>query len=210
MKMLNFNDLSDSHLFKMGCLEYDKENNQVVTTINNPVAGFDVSRVTLEHIEREINNRTTIRELPRIFPTLFRLLNQGVPEQFHDMLINQWIETSNLERNVDELSYCSLLLIQAPGTTIGNTKYNMLGKQSLIYCYRYDESKLVNDRNSGLIEVDYPDNDKIVFTLHDDIFNTSYSNEWRFYWVYDYINKMIIPESATTGFYKLTWGNNEF
>jgi hypothetical protein len=125
--------------------------------------------------------------------------------EFKKEIGRQWVEVSNIIKQLPMKPKSSMLLINKPGVVIPKHQHGK--KQTLTFCYKFDDDKSSVFENSCLIlgkdgerQVNFIDSNKFYFMFRDDIPHEVRSNEWRFFWFHDYTEYMDIPDSLDIPF----------
>jgi hypothetical protein len=117
--------------------------------------------------------------------------NNYLPDEFRLMLYNQWAEVNSVVKKTEATIISSELFVIPPG--MGVQKHKHVGvKQTLTFGFKFSDTKISNrnstlsvwDSNNVEIVFEYP-TDKFYFTLDDEIYHSTYCDEWSFFWFFD-------------------------
>lgn len=125
--------------------------------------------------------------------------------EFKKEIARQWLEVSSIIEKLDKKPRFSALLINEPGLVI--PKHSHIFKQTLTFCYKFDDEKVNVFDNSCFIlgengerQVNFTDDNKYYFTFYDGLPHEVRSNEWRFFWFHDYAEYVDIPKESDIDF----------
>ena len=198
---MNFENLRKSSFFKFGKLRFDASS---LTIIEKDVANYDTLCFTTvnEDIWNNIDTPSSFAGKGGTYPLphLRRILTSGLIEtDVKYALCSQWIEVNKvLEKMQGTGVIHSLLLIQPPGTIV--PRHAHACKQTITFCYKFDDEKLENGDKSHFVvgssdtRIDMIQDDKFCFMFRDSKPHSTYTNEWRFWWFFDYDRYLEFPK----------------
>jgi hypothetical protein len=129
---------------------------------------------------------------------------------FRKLIKSQWIEISDIcesivSKNKKESNNFkmirSALIITGPGTKVNPHRHNC--PQVLTLCYKLSQRD--NDMEPSHLKIgdnlthkiNFPDEDKLVFSIKNDPLHEVSSSEWRFWWINDFSDYFDIPENLS-------------
>lgn len=126
--------------------------------------------------------------------------------QFKKEITRQWMEVTDIVERLDKSPVSSMLVISQPGDII--PKHCHYKKQTLTFCYKFDNDKLDSFDNSCIIvgpennetQVNFDNSHKVYFTFLDNLAHGIKSNEWRFFWLNDFDEYVTIPKESEINF----------
>ena len=222
---MNFTEFKESHFFYAGRGRYNIEYNDFgfetfamfdsyplrMLSSRDPVITQYIppwhKRITIVHLIHALEMVTTDRNG-----------KDWIPEEFRQVIKNQWIEVSDILHSIVDKKQLegsnkdfrimhSKLLITEPGFPIGQHIHQC--PQTLTVCYRLSENKLKSAEPShfkmgkDMLQNSYfPDADKFIFTMIDDPYHEVNSNEWRFWWFNDFSDYFDLPEGLPMHYWK--------
>jgi hypothetical protein len=198
--MLDFNALKNSIFYKVGSIQYEISKS---VPIVNEIAAYDIARtgdISMMNIPRYSRSGYSIK------PHLSRLIGPDAPTEFNVLLLDQWKEITERVVDIERESFLGTMIIQPPGTKIYKHRHAINTRQILTYCYRFSQDRIDSQVKSHLTVdkhdtvVDFPDEDKVVFTFIGNDYHSAISNEWRIYWSYDFDKRFEITSNMTEGF----------
>ena len=200
---MDFDALRNSQFYKLGQLSY---NFSTDTVFSAPFASYDIgSKSELMSVMPKKNYSSSRGSIK---PHLYRLMGTEMPTEFLDLISSQWLDMLERIKHIDEQSLLSTFVIQSPGSTIPRHGHLPTTKQILTYCFRFKEQAIESADKSHMNvgpdeqqrRVDFIDEDKIVFTILDNQKHDATTNEWRFFWVFDFQKKFELTGPLVDGF----------
>jgi hypothetical protein len=126
---------------------------------------------------------------------------------FKKEITRQWIEVNAIIESLNQKPKFSMLVISEPGVAIPKHVHNVSVKQTLTFCYTFhDEKNNVFDNSCFIVgkneerQVNFPNSDKFYFTFLDRLPHGLCSNEWNFFWSYDYSDYVDLPKESDIDF----------
>ena len=132
-----------------------------------------------------------------------------LPADSRQEIARQWTEVTNciksLNRSDNQLE--SLFIPQEPGQLIPIHKHIIESKQIITFCYTFnDESNIISEKPNGCTTykedsktidkfITYPDQGKCYFEITNNKPHASYSDKWRFFWIYDLSSCQELPDT---------------
>jgi hypothetical protein len=134
-----------------------------------------------------------------------------LPMEFRNEIISQWTRVKQalelMKIDVDNTE--SFMLIQRPCLLIPSHNHPNT-PTVLTFCFSYESSNptgfqkqskqelVVSSKHTpnNTISYEYPDNyEPTYFTFTDEMWHSSYTNHWKFFWVYDLTTPVEVPKS---------------
>jgi hypothetical protein len=204
--MIDFNALLNSHLFKLGTIAYFKPEERL---FHSTVASFDI----VSSPERMLD------EGPKPFkgsdisvnPHLYRIIDYTNIAGVNEVLIAQWREVQNIVSQLPLKPHAGLLIMEPAGVPVRYHTHSHITKQILSFSYCWPETAVDNTERSHLIvgsefkKAYFPDSVKAVSRFFDNDRHGAMSNEWRFYWAYDFDGYFDVPDELIQDFTKFNW-----
>lgn len=218
---MNFDEFKSSSFYKLGTIRYNCLDDTVMEYSPNRPPTYNITEQNFDNFDLLKSNSYYLPE-NGIFSiaTLYRALESKpiivdkpkfIPTEFRDLLIEQWSEVNSIIQSMMK-SYVGeskiikgFLLISEPGLSV-KLHDHAKTSQTITFCYRlsinqnsdseksYIEVAHNNYKSIGKsVKVYYPDSDKIMFSLKGDPLHGSVSNEWRFFWAYDFDGLVPVP-----------------
>lgn len=138
-------------------------------------------------------------------------INNFLPMEFREEIATQWTEVTNciMSLNRPDLPRESFFLIQEPGMYVPKHSHTAGCSQTITFCFTLEDDSINNtepDRKSNFTiykedkteiekSVLYPDTGKFYFEIVDNKLHDSYSDKWRFFWLYDFSNYQEVPDT---------------
>ena len=208
--MINLTTFKNDSFFKSGQVYVDTSSGRVGRTHDTSILDISYSPniTSLDYIQE-------IKDFNHVFgfkdsygPTSasrssFKYSLDAAKPEVKRFIIEQWQEVETImSEYVDKIAY-SLLVIQVPGSTVSPHAHRANIKQTITFCFKFDEAA-VQDKESGLFVHNknvefhsYGNSDKVLIIMNDNPIHSSYSREWRFYWVYDLNEKIDVIKTAS-------------
>jgi hypothetical protein len=134
--------------------------------------------------------------------SLARHLDPTVKLPLRTAIINQWAETYEVVNRIPVIPSTVHFAMQPPAAPWKKHNHSMDCKQTLTFCYTFDEHSINNPEPSRFVinnnGIDYSfiyPKDKFYFTFRDNMLHESISNEWRFFWIFDFDQYIDIPDT---------------
>ena len=221
---MDFTKFKESYFYRSGLVRYDIVNHRIITpTSKNPEweryspifrtspmmtpssKNLDIQEYTIPHNQIGVIHLLDAIRLNLHDPN--ENINWLSPD-FRAMIKSQWIEVSDVcesiiskykkESNSFELIR-SALIITGPGVKINPHKHAC--KQVVTLCYKLSDQEDNMEPSHMKIGADlsniinFPDGDKIIFSIKNDPQHEVISSEWRFWWVNDFSDCFDLPEN---------------
>lgn len=216
---MNFDEFKDSSFYKLGTVRYNFLDNTTLGYSLKRAPTYNITEQDFDNLELLKSNNYylpdhgifSIASLYRMLEAKPILIDQPkfIPDEFRDILIEQWKEVNSIVRLINSAKIIKgFLLISEPGAPI-MLHNHAITSQTITFCYRlsinqnsdseksYIEVAHNNYKSIGKsVKVYYPDSDKIMFSLRGDPLHGSLSNEWRFFWAYDFAGSVTVPTNT--------------
>lgn len=198
---IDFYNLIASAFFYIGTTAMTPDENKNMVYQKRDVSLFDAyCNVTPTSI-RELHNKTYRSSEAYMGASLARALDPSVRQNLRTAIIDQWAETYDIVNSLSVKPSLVHFAMQPPGAHWGRHTHSIDCKQILTFCYSYNDCRIENEEpsrfiietNKGDISFVYP-NGSFYFTFRDNPIHQSISNEWRFFWIYDFAEYVEIPE----------------
>jgi hypothetical protein len=197
--MLDFDTFSKSQFVMIG-----------KKTVNN-VTGIssDSSYSTYDATPLDINTIITLRDggvwrsgADNRLPSLIRSIDYKMDHDFKKMILDQWIESLTLLSTLPTVPFQFTLAIQSPNSDIPIHSHHKRTKQTLTFCFSFDEYRRESDVPSRIIlypEYETPrffefkqNSPRTLIQIDENILHSAETKEWRFYWIADFSEKTLI------------------
>jgi len=209
---MNFKRFKDSAFVNLGHSRFDYQTGTYF--LNKPSILFETS-IFLRFHHDEINNFNELENKPGGFDKSQALVHLKkallindplfLDIEFKKEIARQWLETSTIIDTLEKKPKWSILLINEPGIVV--PKHTHKFQQTLTFCYTFEDEKANVFDNSCLIlgsngerKVNFTNDKKSYFTILDFLPHEVRSNEWRFFWVYDFDEYVSIPKEDEIDF----------
>lgn len=219
---IDLSNLLNDNLFKAGCLSYYSTGNVNDGTCHKsfPNCQYDVSMLEVSQIPILGFLDPSVNMDPSFpCPHLSRAIHV-LKSDYTDLIVQQWTEVAKIIKSLDKNPYSSSLFMIPPGWKVGRHKHSggCYGgcKQIITFCYTFNSGKITGERPSSLIMgddpyiVNFPEQEKVVFTMLDDERHGTESNEWRFFWVYSYNDYVTLDRKLLDNFYLMEFDKHRF
>lgn len=136
-----------------------------------------------------------------------KLTTLEMPLEFSSSIIDQYLEVTSKINLVPLIPMEGYLGIQSPGSMIPKHDHGN-AKQILTYGYRLSDSLIDSTTYSGIRMgpdnhervISYRNSDKFMFTILENEIHSSYSNEWRVFWIYNFHKNFELTNDLISGF----------
>lgn len=198
---IDFSYLIGSTFFYTGTNAMAPDENKKASYQKREIPLFDAYCGVTPTTIRDLHNKTYRSAEAYTGASLARALDPSVKKCVKTAVIDQWAETYDI---VDSLSVKPGLVhfaMQAPGADWGRHIHSVDCKQTITFCYSYKDycieseepSRFIVETDKGDVSFPYPDG-AFYFTFRDNPRHQSISNEWRFFWIYDFAEYVDVPE----------------
>jgi hypothetical protein len=209
---MDFKRFKDSGFINLGHCRFDYQTSTYFLYKINVL--FETS-ISLRFEQHEINNFNQLENKPSGFDKSQALVHLKkallindplfLDIEFKKEIARQWLETSTIIEKLDKKPRWSILLITEPGIVV--SKHTHKFQQTLTFCYKFDDERADVFEDSCFIlgpngerQVNFTDDNKFYFTFLDYLPHEVRSNEWRFFWVYDFDEYITIPKEDEIDF----------
>jgi hypothetical protein len=193
---MNLQEFRKNRLFKIGCLNYDRDTD---TVFSHSLASFDTTIVD-DELLLKIRERDYQNVAMPVGPALSRALDSTVGDENRKALIDQWREVEAIVSALPVRPYVANLIVQPPAGADRLHTHAKVCKQTMTFCFTYTEESIESSSESHLFISDtivpYTNEHKIMFSFRDNPKHRSVSNEWRFFWVYDFDKYVEVPSNT--------------
>ena len=197
---LDFHYLRSSRFFAGGTYVVALDEHKVMSAQQREVSLFDALCHPSSSI-RDLHSKNYASSESYFGASLERALDPTVRSPFKDIIIDQWAETYNVIDKLGVAPKSVHFAMQPPGAFWKKHIHSVDCKQTLTFCYGFAEQAIDSDKPSRFVvdngvehEFVYPSN-KCYFTFRGNLAHQSVSNEWRFFWIYDFDQHIEVPES---------------
>jgi hypothetical protein len=198
---LDFSYLRSSRFFEYGTYTLFIDENKKMSALQRDVSLFDALCYPPSYSIRDLHSKNYASAESYFGASLERSLDPTLKFPFRDMIIDQWAETYDVVNRLKVRPKSVHFAMQPPGAFWNKHIHSVDCNQTLTFCYGFTEQAIDADEPSGFI-VDngtehrfvYPD-DKFYFTFKGNLAHRSISNEWRFFWIYDFDQHIEVPDS---------------
>jgi len=201
---INFADFRNSQFFKdvssfmkaiKGLHEYKHTEGHLA---------FNVLTIDNDYIIKRKNQNLTLTDNLHVLkqacfiPHLHFFLNSPyIPENFKNLIIDQWIEVETVIQTISQRPIYSLLLICEPGANVDYHDHGNDCKQTITFNYKFFEEKDDSIEDTVVVlndnKIKMPEIKKTYFTMIDNPRHAARFKEWNFLWVYDFNDYINIP-----------------
>lgn len=203
---INFQELRSSHLYQLGTLSYLRKTD---TLFRSEIASFDIvsspERILVEPLRQYRSCDISVNT------HLYRLLDNTNPPGVTELLVEQWKEVQTIVNQLPLKPHAGLMIMQPAGVPVRDHIHGGPTKQILTFTYCFPETRIENNEPSHLLVGDeprkeyFPDSNKAISMFLDNERHATFSNEWRFYWAYDFANYFEVPDELISEFSKFNW-----
>jgi hypothetical protein len=201
---LDFHYLQSSRFFQLGSYSLEFNENKEGFAQKREVSLFDAFWYPPLYSIFDLHSKEYASSEGYFGASLERALDPTVKLSVRNTIVNQWNETYNVVNKLNVSPKAVHFAIQPPGASWKKHTHSTNCKQTLTFCYMFTEQAISGDNHSRFI-VDngtehsfvYPSN-RFYFTFKDNLKHQSISNEWRFFWIYDFDQYIDIPNSDFT------------
>ena len=220
---MNFISLKESNFLTKGKIRYLPAERQFY--LDNLQACMYVTGLFLPPTCQEDIDEIVNCALPSKVITLLHIqkalkINNFLPIEFRKEIARQWAEVTNCLTSLNRSDFPgeSFFLIQEPGMYIAKHSHNIGCSQSVTFCFTLEDDSISIetgfddwhyqnfDKKSNFtiykkdkIEIEksvlYPDTGKFYFEITDNKVHDSYSDKWRFFWIYDFSKYEKLPDT---------------
>ena len=215
---MNFDLFKNSSFYKLGTVRYSFLDDTTLGYSFKRAPTYNITEQDFDNLDYLKSNSYYLPD-HGIFSltSLYRMLESKpmvpdqpkfIPDEFRDILIEQWKEVISIVRKINSAKIIKgFLLISEPGSPVMLHDHSRTS-QTITFCYRLSTNQNSNVEKSYIevahndyqphegtksVKVYYPDSDKILFSLRGDPLHGSLSNEWRFFWAYDFAGSVTVP-----------------
>ena len=120
-----------------------------------------------------------------------------IPAAFKDEITAQYIQITDITRQLSTTLFRMILLICSPGTRMGTHVHRC--EQTVTFLWKYQDEKIEGEPSrlemgfKSRHKVYFPNSDKIMFSFRGDPPHDAITNEWSFFWVCDFNDRFDIP-----------------
>lgn len=198
---LDFHYLQSSRFFQFGSYSLEFDENKECFVQKREVSLFDALWYPPSYSISDLHSKEYASSEGYFGASLERALDPTVKLPVRNTIVNQWNETYNTVNKLNVSPKVVHFAMQPPGALWNKHTHSVNCKQTLTFCYKFDEFAISNDEPSRFV-VDngtehsfvYPGN-RFYFTFKDNLKHQSISNEWRFFWIYDFDQYIDVPDS---------------
>jgi hypothetical protein len=198
---LDFHYLQASRFFEYGTYTLFIDENKKMSPLRREVSLFDALCHPPSQSIRDLHSKNYASAESYFGASLERSLDPTLKSPFRDMIIDQWAETYDIVNRLNVGPKSAHFAMQPPGSFWKKHIHSTDCKQTLTFCYGFTEQAIEADNPSRFVvdngvehEFVYPSN-RFYFTFRDNLAHRSISNEWRFFWIYDFDQHVEVPES---------------
>lgn len=214
MSNLDFKEFRNHLMFKTGCVAYNQKTGEFYT---KDTACYDALIVDESHLDL-----LEVRKYPitveSVMPALARLIDAKNPRGFQQEIVKQWREVTSIVKSTGVQPTNSLFVVMPPGTKLIKHKHEPIAKQILVFGYKYDDEKIENAEQPTRMYIGengertwyFPDDHKIILTMKGNPSHEPFTNEWRFFWTFDFPEYVTLDESVFSEFTKTELDENKF
>jgi hypothetical protein len=198
---LDFHYLQSSRFFQFGSYSLEFNENKEGSAQKREVSLFDSLWYPPSYSISDLHSKNYVSSEGYFGASLERALDPTVRLPVRNTIVSQWNETYNIVNKIKVRPKAAHFAMQPPGADWKKHDHSTNCKQILTFCYKFDEFAISNNEPSRFI-IDngiehtfiYPNN-KFYYTFRDNLFHKSISNEWRFFWIYDFDQYIDVPDS---------------
>ena len=201
---LDFNYLRASRFFEYGAHTLTVDENKKMSALRRDVALFDALCYLTPQTIRDLHLKKYASAESYFGASLERSLDPTVKSEFKDMIVDQCAETYDVVNKLNVRPKAVHFAMQPPGAFWKKHTHSVDCKQTVTFSYGFSEQAITSDEPSRFIvdngkehEFVYPSN-KFYFTFRDNLAHKSISNEWRFFWIYDFDQYVDVEASEFT------------
>jgi len=198
---LDFQYLQSSRFFQFGSYSLEFSENKEGSAQKRNISLFDAFWYPPTYSISDLHSKNYVSSEGYFGASLERALDPTVKLSVRNTIVNQWNETYNVVNKLNVSPKAVHFAIQPPGALWKKHTHSINCKQTLTFCYGFTEQAISGDNPSRFV-VDngteysfvYPGN-RFYFTFKDNLKHQSISNEWRFFWIYDFDQYIDVPDS---------------
>jgi hypothetical protein len=191
---IDFEALKSTPFYKLGRVLYDPESDSI---IESPMCFYYAMNHTMEDIRAKKNEPLSTERWNHPSPPLHKFLSDSLPSNLKQVILDQWIEVGSIVEGLGVKPITAHFVILPAGKNVITHRHMPICKHILTFMYRFMENS-INTYDSSYLDINrkvqiYPDTDKVCFSIYDNLPHSSVSNEWRFFWVYDFDQYVNVP-----------------
>ncbi len=198
---LDFHYLRVCKFFETGQYSFSLDNDGKLHVQKREVSLFDAHCYPSPHSIRALHEKKYQTSEAYLGASLSRALDSTVKETVRTAIIDQWAETYDIVNRLNVEPNSVHFAIQPPGAEWNKHNHSIDCKQTLTFCYTFNEYAIEGQGESKFVvenEIEYDfifPKDKFYFTFRNNLLHKSISNEWRFFWIFDFDRYIDIPAS---------------
>lgn len=198
---LDFHYLIVSKFFETGQYSFSLNDEGNLIVQKREVSLFDAHCSPSSQTIRRLHEKTYQTSEAYLGASLSRALDSTVKQSVRTAIINQWAETYDIVNQIDTEPSSVHFAIQPPGAEWNKHTHSIDCKQTLTFCYTFNEYAIDGSEQSRFVvenEIEHDfifPKDKFYFSFRDNLPHKSISNEWRFFWIFDFDRYVDIPSS---------------